>query len=278
MASTATTRNALEKPGEYDYYQTWADVANAVFDAVDEGLDGTTSFTLSGTKTLTDTNYVANEARDRRLNITGGSGGTINLPAREKWYWVTNAATGDVTIQVTGAPGTTVTLQGDASYAEDAVIFCDGTNVTQFPIRDGWVKINSYSSTSGTTVDCALDRTYFKNFRIVFYGVSHSTAGATTFRVFPRGSGGTYPTAGTSAAPTGAQFLSGSLEILDQPVSTYYVGQFILAAGVDLDQSTLPLYQMTTNAVFAVRWAGDIVRFDFNGATFDGGTFEVWAR
>jgi hypothetical protein len=100
MADTPTTRNRLRKPEPGQYNNAWAPVLNADYgsDRLDEALDGWTSFALSGSKTLDATNFVSDEARMRVLNITGGTGGTVTIPAVERWYWVWNQASGDVAI------------------------------------------------------------------------------------------------------------------------------------------------------------------------------------
>lgn len=124
MTSSATTRNRFEKQGTGDNNNTWGSVLNsAVFDLVDSALDGMVSFSLSTTKTLTSTNYAADESRMRFVNVTGGTGGTVTIPALEKWYLVRNGSTGDV-IFTTGSGDTATVKSGNIMP-----IVCDGTNV-----------------------------------------------------------------------------------------------------------------------------------------------------
>lgn len=117
------TPNGLNKqtPGTND--NAWGDVLNdEVIQLVDEFVAGRASFTLSGTKTLTSTNGVSNEARMAILHITSGTGGAIVIPARSKLYMVFNEASGDVTLAPTGGVAATV------NATEAVLVMCDGTD------------------------------------------------------------------------------------------------------------------------------------------------------
>lgn len=134
MASTATTRNRLEKQGTGENTGTWGSKLNtATIDLIDAALDGRTAFSLSGSKTLTSTNYAADESRMRFLDITGGTGGTVTIPSLEKWYLVRNAATGSVTF-TTGSGTTVEVVTGDT-----ILIACDATNVREIGVSKAYV-------------------------------------------------------------------------------------------------------------------------------------------
>lgn len=123
MPSTYTARNRAEKQGAGENANTWGTRCNQnTFDMFDEALDGVESFTLSGAKTLTTANGSTDEARNRVLNITGGTGGTITIPNVEKAYLVRNAASGDITF--TTGSGTTADVPAGAIQW----VFCDGSN------------------------------------------------------------------------------------------------------------------------------------------------------
>lgn len=134
MVSTATTRNRLEKQGTGENTGTWGSKLNtATIDLIDAALDGRTAFSLSGSKTLTSTNYAADESRMRFLDITGGTGGTVTIPSLEKWYLVRNAATGAVTF-TTGSGNTAQIAAGDTG-----MIACDATNVRSIGVTQAYV-------------------------------------------------------------------------------------------------------------------------------------------
>ena len=134
MVSTATTRNRLEKQGTGENTGTWGSKLNtATIDLIDAALDGRTAFTLSGSKTLTSTNYAADESRMRFLDVTGGTGGTVTIPSLEKWYLVRNAASGSVTF-TTGSGETVAVAAGDTG-----LVACDGTNVRSIGVTQGYV-------------------------------------------------------------------------------------------------------------------------------------------
>lgn len=123
MPSTYTARNRAEKQGAGENANTWGTRANQnTFDMFDEALDGVESFTLSGSKTLTTANGSTDEARNRVLNVTGGTGGTITIPNVEKAYLVRNAASGDVTF-TTGSGTTADVPSGGVQW-----VFCNGSN------------------------------------------------------------------------------------------------------------------------------------------------------
>lgn len=124
MPSSATSRNRFEKQGAGENANAWGTKLNTtVFDLVDEALDGRTSFALSGAKTLSATNFASDEARKRVIDVTGGTGGTVTIPAVEKWYMLRNASAGNVI--VTTGSGATATIGAGLM----AILFCDGTNV-----------------------------------------------------------------------------------------------------------------------------------------------------
>lgn len=124
MPSTATTRNRFEKQGSGENANTWGAKLNTTgLDLIDAALDGITSFSLSGAKTLTSTNFAADEARKRVLHITEGTGGTVTIPSVEKIYLVINDTTGDVVFTTGGGEDGTLPT-GLSAWA-----VCDGTNV-----------------------------------------------------------------------------------------------------------------------------------------------------
>ena len=134
MASTATTRNRLEKQGTGENTGTWGTKLNtATIDLIDAALDGRTAFSLSGSKTLTSTNYAADESRMRFLDITGGSGGTVTIPSLEKWYLIRNSASGAVSFTTGGGDNVTI----DAG--DTGMIACDGTNVRTIGVTKAYV-------------------------------------------------------------------------------------------------------------------------------------------
>lgn len=153
MPSSATTRNRLEKQGTGENSGTWGTELNAALDRIDESLDGVEAFTLSGSKTLTSTNYDDDEARERILKITGGTGGTITIPAVEKWYLVVNGASGDV-ILTTGS-GTTATVKSGNALP----VVCDGTDCAICVVVDYGTTVPKCASVP-TTGSHLVNKTY----------------------------------------------------------------------------------------------------------------------
>lgn len=129
MASTYSTRLRLEKQGTGDNSNTWGDVANTVFDLIDESIGGYLSKSVAGASdvTLTENNGSADESRNAALEFTGTLTGNINVivPTSEKIYLVYNNTSGafTLTVKTSGGSGVAVT-QGAKS-----ILLCDGTNV-----------------------------------------------------------------------------------------------------------------------------------------------------
>ena len=109
MTSTPSSRNRLNKQGTGDNRNTWGTKLNSeVFDLVDESLDGVETIALSGSKVLTATNYVSDEARNRGLKFTDdglSSAPTVTLPSNEKLYWIINDTGYSITFDAGGTTG-----------------------------------------------------------------------------------------------------------------------------------------------------------------------------
>lgn len=119
---TPSLRFTLQATGEG--LNVWGVILNSgVFSLVDYSIAGRAAFSLSGSKTLTSNNGATDEARAAMLDITGGTGGTITIPAVSKIYLVRNGASGNVVITTGG--GQTVTIRP----GESLLVFTDGTDV-----------------------------------------------------------------------------------------------------------------------------------------------------
>ena len=137
MPSTWSTRFRLNYQAPGDNLNAWGLILNQqVFQALEDAITKRVAFPLSGTKTLTTENGVEDEARCAFLDITGGAGGTVIIPAVEKWYIVRNAASADVVI-TTGA-GEFATV----STGSGVLVICDAANVRL--IRDADMATRAY--------------------------------------------------------------------------------------------------------------------------------------
>lgn len=162
MADSPTTRNRLRKQEVGAKTNAWGTDWNedGGSDRLDEALDGVIAFALSGTKTLTSTNYETDEARMRIINVTGGTGGTVTIPALEKWYLVRNGASGDVIISngsnsVTLSSGEVncVVTNGTTIYSANAKTYVDAQILAaslsaEIPSQTG--NAGKYITTDGT--------------------------------------------------------------------------------------------------------------------------------
>jgi hypothetical protein len=106
MPYTDRTRLEQIEPGEQ--LDTWGVTQNRTLIRVDEALKGALTFTLSGDRALIYSNDDTDEAHYAALNVTGGVGGRILLQPQQGWFIVHNAASGPVTVTITGVQGTIV--------------------------------------------------------------------------------------------------------------------------------------------------------------------------
>lgn len=152
MASSASTllKVELQATGEND--STWGDKINAALSRLEEGIAGMTSVSVTTADvTLTDTQYVANEARGMILYASGAmtAARSIIVPARTKVYVVHNACTGGfaLTVEASGGSGVVVPVG-------KAIVYCDGTDVVGVVDTDTVVDIvNDTTPQAGGDLD-----------------------------------------------------------------------------------------------------------------------------
>jgi hypothetical protein len=154
MASTWSARFRLNYQAPGDNLNLWGNVLNAgVFQLIEDAIAGRVAFSLSGTKTLTTVNGATDEARKAFIDVTGGSGGTITIPALEKIYLVRNGAVGNVIISCGGGGATSTIIP-----TEIICVVCDGVNVRRVGSTDfGGQKITNIAAptNSGDAVNKA---------------------------------------------------------------------------------------------------------------------------
>ena len=130
---TASARFTLQATGENN--NTWGVILNqGVFQLVDDTINGRLGFALSGAKVLTTVNGATDEARMNFLDVTGGAGGTITIPAASKSYFLRNASAGAVVLSAGGAVNASFNA-GDAGP-----VVSDGASVYPMMIAGRTVK------------------------------------------------------------------------------------------------------------------------------------------
>lgn len=252
MASSPTTRNSLAKQGTGDNSGSWGSVLNTqVFDLVDEALDGFVSVVINGNVTLSSTNYVTNQARNRMLKFTGTGGFTVTIPGVQKHYIIHNASSGAVTVKTASGVG--------ASIAAGAItgLYCDGTDCS------------AYTNTGSST------------FTTPIIGPAATTT-QTSLRL-PHGTDPTSPTDGdlwTTTTGVRARINGSTVDV----GRTYKVAGGTISSASSVNITNLPsnmsalhiyisgLLPATTNTDFWVRVSND------NGATFNSAASYNWSR
>ena len=98
MASTPSDRLGLRLIGTGDFQDTWGSELNSdTLNLIDEGIAGVETIALSGDVTLSTTQYVSNQSRNRVLRFTNNSLSatpTVTLPSTERFYIINNALGG----------------------------------------------------------------------------------------------------------------------------------------------------------------------------------------
>lgn len=143
---TTSARYTLQATGENN--NTWGVILNAgVFQLVDDNVNGRLAFALSGVKVLTTALGGTDEARMAFLDVTGGTGGTVTVPAVSQGHFVRNAAAGDVVVSAGGAVSATFKTQ------DCGPIFADGANV--YPILLSGMTVRDYitAAISGAVIN-----------------------------------------------------------------------------------------------------------------------------
>lgn len=148
MPSTASTRLRLEIQAAGENLNTWGDdKLNETLKRLEEAVADWVLLTITGDKTLTASNYVADEARAAMLSLEGtpASAFTLTIPSVEKWYWIRNESGQTATIKTSGGTGVTV-----ADGVLTAVL-CDGTDAYKIDISniDGDLAIGGTLNVTG---------------------------------------------------------------------------------------------------------------------------------
>jgi microcystin-dependent protein len=131
---------SLQETGENP--TTWGDIANIVFNKVEDAIAGThtVNVTTASNITLTSTNGVTDEASNMILKLSGTPTADIDIivPNKSKLYVIDGTAfLGSFTITIKASGGTGVSF----TTLEKGLIYCDGTdtfligepNVTSIP-------------------------------------------------------------------------------------------------------------------------------------------------
>lgn len=269
MADTYSTSNRLTKQTIGGNVDSWGDEYNETMDLIDTALDGILKFTLSTTKILTNANGNPDEARNRMIWVTGGTGGTVQIPSVSKIYDVINDATGDVLVRM--ATGAIVTVPPKSR----AIVFCDGTDCYKFNPQRAPVLIQDTGAlSSGTQIDFtgfhgSRSGQYFFEFK----GLSHNSGSNQNLRISAStGTASVWQNIGSFA---GAALLYGGITVT-MPVSGSGLGGVAVGNVFDGNGLTTQL-GATGGVILPLRAATTAFHFDFGGtAAFDAGSVRLW--
>lgn len=130
MVSTPSTSLRLELMATGDQSGTWGDTTNTNLGTLlEQAITGVLSVAQGdvATLTLTNTDYVSNQARNAVVNLTGAmtANREVVVPTANKVYLIKNSTTGGFNITVKTAAGTGV----EVGPLTSRWVYCDGTNV-----------------------------------------------------------------------------------------------------------------------------------------------------
>lgn len=130
MASTPSTSLRLELMATGDQSGTWGDTTNTNLGTLlEQAITGVLSVAQGDTAnlTLTNTDYVSNQARNAVINLTGAMTAARNVvvPTANKVYLIKNSTTGGFVVTVKTNAGTGVEVAANTARW----VYCDGTNV-----------------------------------------------------------------------------------------------------------------------------------------------------
>lgn len=278
MVDAFTTRNRLTQQTVGGNIDLWGAELNAQLGLADVSLDGVLAFTLSAGKVLTIENGVADESRYRTLWITGGTGGTVTVPALDKAYHVVNDATGSVTFS---AGGTTAIYPAGTT----GTLIVRGSSCRRLAPQGRWTTIASLTTTSGTTAvfnaaNFPDGGDYWNEIMIAFEGVSHSSGSSSALRISLSDSytHSVFQTLGTFAA---SATVYGELTLRGHNPNGNGTGAATggSLSGAVADMSTSGVLAASTPLIYP--WRGATlkgIQIDFNGSTFDAGTIKLRGR
>lgn len=131
MPSSPSNSLRLEEMFTGEQVNVWGVLLDQVIAMLDAAIAGMATIALTGNYTLTSHNYVADEARNAILKLTGAAGWTVTIPAVTKVYVVWNASSAVQTIASAGG-GASATVQ----IGEVVLLVTDAVNVKRVQPTD----------------------------------------------------------------------------------------------------------------------------------------------
>lgn len=162
MASTPSTSLRLELMATGDQSGTWGDTTNTNLGTLlEQAITGVLSVAQGDVAnlTLTNTDYVSNQARNAVINLTGAMTANRNMvvPTANKVYLVKNSTTGGFVVTVKTSAGTGVEVAPNTARW----VYCDGTNVVDGLPGFGYGYATTATAAGTTTLTYGSPRNQF---------------------------------------------------------------------------------------------------------------------
>ena len=125
MSSTYSPNLAIELIGTGDQAGNWGSTTNTNLGTlIEEAISGYGSQAINGVDvTLSMTQGASATARNMTIVLSGTGGANLIVPTNKKLYFISNGASGSVTVKTSAGTGIAVPA------ASKIVLVCDGTNV-----------------------------------------------------------------------------------------------------------------------------------------------------
>ena len=138
MPSSPSPLLGIELQALGENLNTWgADRLNDALKRLEEAIAGSLALTVNADVTLTTTDYVANQARNAMLVLSGAGGFTVTCPATSKMYLIKNGCSAAVTFSHGSGDTVSVGAGGIKWIATDGTDFFTPEEVDYLPLAGG---------------------------------------------------------------------------------------------------------------------------------------------
>jgi hypothetical protein len=110
MSSTYSPNLGIQLIGSGDQAGAWGNTTNVNLGTlIEEAISGYTTYSCTGgTDVITIPDGASGTARNMFIQLSGTGGGTVEVPAKEKLYFIYNSTASAVTVKVNGQTGVAV--------------------------------------------------------------------------------------------------------------------------------------------------------------------------
>jgi hypothetical protein len=130
MSSTYSPNLGIQLIGSGDQAGAWGNTTNVNLGTlIEEAISGYTTYSCTGgTDIITIPDGATGVARNMYIQLSGVGGGTVQVPAKEKLYFIYNSTASAITVKVSGQTGVLVPSGARQALVNDGVDVVVATN------------------------------------------------------------------------------------------------------------------------------------------------------